>query len=277
MGSAVDRVDRQPRVTGMPMLGLGTFRNTDPDQCVRSMRTALELGYRHIDTAQMYGNEAEVGAGIDAALVDSDALFVATKLWHDSLTPEAVAEGGRASRDRLGVGSIDLLYVHWPANTYDATTTLPALADLVDDGVIDRIGVSNFTPELLDEAIDVLGADAIFANQVELHPLLQQEALRDYCATHDIELVAYAPIARGKVFDVPELVEVADRHDATAAQVSLAWLREKGVTAIPKATGRNHLVENWESLAIELSEQDIAEIDGIEREERLVDPSFGPW
>lgn len=277
MGSAVDQVDRQPRVNGMPVLGLGTFRNTDPDQCVRSVRTALELGYRHIDTAQMYGNEAAVGAGIEDAPVGSDDLFVATKLWHDSLTPDAVAEGGRTSRDRLNVETIDLLYIHWPTGTYDPSTTLPAFADLVDDGVIDRIGVSNFTPNLLDEAIDVLGADAIFANQVELHPLLQQEGLRDYCANHDIELVAYAPIARGQVFDVPELVEIGDRHDATAAQVSLAWLREKGVTAIPKATGRDHLVENWESLAVDLTEDDIATIDGIDSEERLVDPSFGPW
>ena len=277
MGSAVDQVDRQPRVNGMPMLGLGTFRNTDPEQCVRSVRTALELGYRHIDTAQMYGNEEAVGAGIESAPVDPDDLFVATKLWHDSLTPDAVTEGARTSRDRLGVESIDLLYIHWPANTYEPTTTLQAFADLVDDGVIDRIGVSNFTPTLLDEAIDVLGAEAIFANQVELHPLLPQADLRTYCASHDIELVAYAPIARGRVFDVPELVEVGERHEATAAQISLAWLREKGVTAIPKATGRDHLVENWESLAIELTEADMAAVDRIETQERLVDPSFGPW
>ncbi len=277
MEPAADQVTRQPRADGMPMLGLGTFRNTDPDQCAVSVRTALDVGYRHVDTAQMYGNEAAVGDGISSADVDPDDLFVATKLWHDSLTPEAVADGGRASRRRLNVPSIDLLYIHWPANTYDAESTLPALSELVDDGVIDRIGVSNFTPSLLEEAIDVIGMDAIFANQVELHPLLQQPTLREFCAEHDINLVGYAPIARGEVFDVPELTEVAARHDVTAAQVSLAWLREKGVTAIPKATGKDHIRENWESLQLDLSAQDIDLIDSIDHEHRLIDPSFGPW
>lgn len=277
METAADHVARQPRADGMPMMGLGTYRNTDPDQCARSVETAIELGYRHVDTAQLYGNEAAVGAGIAAASVDPDDLFVATKLWHDSLSPAAVADGARTSRDRLGVGSIDLLYIHWPTNTYDAGATLPAFAELVEDGVIDRIGVSNFTPTLLDEAIEILGADAIFANQVELHPLLPQAALREYCESNDIAIVGYAPIARRRVFDVDELAEIAARHDATAAQVSLAWLREKGVTAIPKATGRAHIEENWMSLTVDLSEEDVSIIDSLDRHERLVDLSFGPW
>lgn len=277
MGTAADQVARQPRTNGPPMLGLGTYRNTDPDQCADSVEIALEVGYRHLDTAQRYGNEAAVGAGIEAAGVDTDDLFVATKLWHDSLSPAAVVEGARTSRERLGVDSIDLLYIHWPTNTYDADTTLMAFADLVDDGVIDRIGVSNFTPALLDEAIDVLGQEAIFANQVELHPMLPQPELREYCRANDIALVGYAPIARGRVFDVDELTAIAARHDATAAQISLAWLREKGVAAIPKATSRAHIVENWMSQTIDLSEEDVRTIDRLDRHERLVNPSFGPW
>ncbi|HKJ59701.1 MAG TPA: aldo/keto reductase, partial [Halobacteriales archaeon] len=124
----------------------------------------------------------------------------------------------------------------------------------------------------------VAACDApIFANQVECHPLLPQDAVRAACDEHDVEVVAYAPLARGAVFDVPEIVEAAERHDATPAQVSLAWLREKGITAIPKATGRGHIAENWASLGLDLDADDVERIDAIGRRRRLVDPSFGPW
>ena len=163
----------------------------------------------------------------------------------------------------------------WPARAYDPEATLGAFDDLVDDGHIDRIGVSNFEPRHVEEAMDIAD-NPIFANQVECHPLLQQEELREHAAEHDYELVAYSPLARGKVFDVPELNDIAEKHDASEAQVSLAWLREKGVTAIPKATGTDHIEDNWESLGVDLDEDDVAKIDAIDREDRRVDPDFGP-
>ncbi|MFB6118391.1 aldo/keto reductase [Halosegnis sp.] len=259
----------------MPMLGLGTWENDDLDQCADSVRTALEVGYRHIDTAQIYRNEAGVGDGIAAANVDREDVFLASKVWIDKLSPADVARSTRESLDRLNTDYVDLMYVHWPAGEYAPAETLPAFAELVDDGLVERIGVSNFEPAHLDEAADVLGEQP-FANQVEMHPLLPQTELREYAARNDIELVAYSPLARGQVFDVPVLTDIADAHDASAAQVSLAWLREKGVTAIPKATSEAHIRDNWASLGLDLSAEDIARIDDIDRRDRRVDPDFGP-
>ena len=258
------------------MLGLGTWQNTDPDQCAESVRTALEMGYRHVDTAKAYGNEAAVGAGIASADVDPEEVFVATKVWRDSLAYDDAVESAETSREDLGVETIDLLYVHWPTGTYDPEETLAAFADLRDDGVIERVGVSNFEPRHIQEAVETCDAP-VFANQVECHPLLPQEAVREACEAHDIEVVAYSPLARGGVFDDPTLSSIAEAHDASAAQVSLAWLREKGITAIPKATGREHVRDNWASLGLDLSEEEVDRIDAIGREERVVDPAFAPW
>ena len=264
-----------PRASGMPMLGLGTWQNENPEQCAESVRTALEMGYRHIDTAQIYGNEDAVGDGIAAADVDREDIFLATKLWIDELGHDEALDSAAESLDRLGVDRIDLLYVHWPARSYDPAETLPALDELRDAGTIDHIGVSNFEPSHLDRAKDVLDAP-IFANQIECHPLLQQSALREYAAEAGIELVGYSPLARGQIFDVPEIQDIADKHETSAAQVSLAWLREKAVTAIPKATSADHIADNWASLGLELDDADVATIDDIERTDRRVNPDFGP-
>lgn len=271
-GSASDA----PTVNGMPRLGIGTWQNTDPAACANAVRAALEMGYRHVDTAQAYDNEADVGRGIEQADVDREDVFLATKVWIDNLEPSAVEETARASLDRLGTDYVDLLYVHWPARTYDPERTLPAFEELRDEGLIERIGVSNFEPEQLETARSILDAH-IYANQVEMHPLLPQRELREYMAETDIELVAYSPLARGEVFEVPEISRIAEEHDASEAQVSLAWLRAKGVTAIPKATTEAHIQDNWASLDLDLDDSDIETIDGIQRRDRRVDPSFGPW
>ncbi|MFB6189559.1 MAG: aldo/keto reductase [Halapricum sp.] len=264
-----------PRVQGMPMLGLGTWKNEDPDACARSVRTALEMGYRHVDTAQAYGNEDAVGDGIAAADVAREDLFVGTKVWFSNLGYEDVLETARESLDRLGLDYLDVLYVHWPSGPYDPEGTMRAFEELYDEGAIRRIGVSNFEPHHIEDARDHLDAP-IFANQIEIHPLLQQDELRTFAAETDLELVAYSPLARGAVFDVPELTEIADKHGVSEAQVSIAWLRENGITAIPKATSEGHIRDNARSLGLELDDEDHAKIEGIDRDERQVDPSFGP-
>ncbi|WP_266079801.1 aldo/keto reductase [Haladaptatus caseinilyticus] len=262
----------------MPMLGFGTYELDDYDECVESVTTAIETGYRHIDTAEGYDNESAVGDAIAESDVPRDDLFVATKVSPDDLDYDKVLTSAEESLERLGLDYIDLLYVHWPTGEYDAEETLEAFAELRDEGLIRKIGVSNFTVDLLSEAIEV-AEEPIFANQVEMHPLLQQEELREFCDQDDIdvELVAYSPIARGDVADIPELRSVAEKHDASEAQISLAWCREKGVTAIPKATSSEHIQENWRSLGVELDDEDVAKIDSIDREERLIDPDRAPW
>ena len=267
--------DSVPSAGEMPMLGLGTWENNDHDQCVDSVRTALEMGYRHIDTAQIYRNEDAVGDGIAAADVDREEIFLATKVWISELSHDDVLRSAEESLDRLGVDYVDLLYVHWAASEYDPTDTLSAFDDLYDEGLTRNVGVSNFEPAHIDRASEELDAP-IFANQVEMHPFLQQAELRAYADRHDIELVAYSPLARGAVMDDPTLGELAEKYGVSEAQISLAWLRENGVTAIPKATSEAHIRDNWESLALDLDDEDVARIDGIDRVERQVHPDFAP-
>jgi 2,5-diketo-D-gluconate reductase B len=264
-----------PDRNGMPGFGLGTWQNEDPEACAESVRTALETGYRHVDTAQIYGNEAAVGRGIAAADVDREDVFLATKVWIDELAHEDVLESTEESLEKLGTEYVDLLYVHWPARTYDPEETLSAFEELCDAGKTERIGVSNFEPTHIETAQSVLDTP-VFANQIEIHPLLQQRELRESCADAGIEVVAYSPLARGNVFDVDVLSAIADDRGVSEAQVSLAWLRAKGVTPIPKATGADHIRDNWTSLELELSDDEIERIDGIDTERRFVDPDFGP-
>jgi len=160
--------------------------------------------------------------------------------------------------------------------TYDPAETLPALLEAREAGLTREIGLSNFTPDLMDEAIDRLGEPPA-AHQVELHPLLQQAELRAHAERHGYQVVAYAPIARNAVADVPEIRAVAEKHDATPAQVSLAWVLAKGVVPIPKAGTPAHIRENYGALGLELDDADVANIDGIDREKRVVDFPNAPW
>lgn len=263
----------------LPAIGLGTWENTDPDVCTESVRTAIEMGYRHIDTAQYYGNEESVGEGIAAADVPREEVVVATKVHAEKfgLAHDEVIEGFEVSLDRLGLEYLDLLYVHWPVGNYDAGETMGAFDELVDRGSIDHVGVSNFSPALLDEARAELDSP-LFANQVEMHPLLPQEELHGYARTHDLRLVAYSPLARGNIFDVPEIRDIAEKHGVSPAQVSLAWLLSKeNVHVIPKASSEEHLRDNLAARDLELTDDDVAAIDGIDRTERFVEREGAPW
>ncbi len=259
----------------MPMFGLGTWENDDHERCTESVLTALEMGYRHIDTAQIYRNEDAVGDGIAAADVDRDDIFLATKVWNSELSPDGVHSSTRESLDRLGTDYLDLLYVHWPAGDYDPKATLGAFEELYQEGVIRSVGVSNFEPHHVDRAREVIDAP-IFANQVELHPFLQQKHLREYAVETDLDLVAYSPLARGEVVGDPTLSDIAEKHDASEPQVALAWLRELGLTAIPKATSEAHIRDNWDSLQVDLDAEDMDRIEGLDRGDRKVHPDFGP-
>jgi 2,5-diketo-D-gluconate reductase B len=260
----------------MPRFGLGTYQQTDRETCIESVRRALEAGYRHVDTAQSYGNETHVGEGLRRADVDREAVFLATKLATENLAYEDVLETTEESLDRLGVEQVDLMYVHWPLDAYDPGETLPALDEIRDRGLVRHVGVSNFEPRQLAEAREVMDSP-IFANQVECHPLLHQDELLADAREHDYWLVAYSPLARTEIFDHPVVAEVAEKHDATPAQVCLAWLLSREhVAAIPKATG-DHVEENYGSLDVELDADDVERIDGIEAERRTVDFDGAPW
>jgi len=264
-------------VEDLPALGIGTYENTDHEVCANSVETALNVGYRHVDTAEGYDNEAAVGEGIAAADADREDVFLATKVSPDNLAYDDVLDHARASIDRLGVETLDLLYVHWPIRAYDREATLAALDELYDDSLIRNVGLSNFTPALLEAAIETLEAP-LFAHQVECHPLFQQDELRAMAREHGHRLVAYTPLAKGDVTDVPELVDIAEKHDATPTQVSLSWLLSKeSVSAIPKSATPEHIRENFGALEVTLDDADVARIDGIDREKRYVDFEEAPW
>jgi len=254
-------------------LGLGTWQNKE-ESCAKSVKQALNMGYKHIDTAQIYENESQVGKGIKKADVDRENFFLASKVWIDQLNKEDVIVSTEESLEKLQTDYVDLMYIHWPAGEYSPEETFKGFKQLKERGLIENIGISNFTVSQMEEAMEYA---EIFANQVEMHPLLPQEELLQACKENDVELVAYSPLARGEVFNVEEIQEVAEKHGVSEAQVSLAWVIEKGATPIPKASSEDHIRDNFEALEVELENEDIQRIDSIDREERMVDPEFGPW
>jgi 2,5-diketo-D-gluconate reductase B len=261
----------------LPDIGLGTMQYDSPDDCIESVEAALEMGYRHIDTAQKYENEAEVGEGIARSSVPREAITLATKVEEDNLTYDDVHRTTDESLERLGVDQVDLLYVHWPAVSYDAEETLAAFNEVAAAGKTRYVGVSNFSPALLDEARDLLDGP-IFALQVEMHPLLPQEELQAYAREHDLHLVSYCPLMHGEIFEVPELSAIAEDAGTTIPQLALAWLASKpNVHAIPKATGEAHLRENLAAGELELDDTVLERVDAIEERRRVVDVEKGPW
>jgi 2,5-diketo-D-gluconate reductase B len=256
-------------------LGFGTYQLTGTD-VVPNVTRALEEGYRHIDTAQEYGNEAGVGEAIAESSVPRDEVFLATKVELGNYAHDDVLESTAESLERLDTDYVDLLYVHWPGETYDAAETLPAFDELIDGGTVRHVGLSNFTPELLAEARDTLEHD-VFAHQIERHVYLQQRELVAEAAEHDTRLVGYSPIAQGDVLDDPTLHKIADRRGATPVQVALAWhLRGERTAAIPKARGE-HVAQNWGARDVALTEADAAELEALDEGTRTVDPDFAPW
>jgi 2,5-diketo-D-gluconate reductase B len=263
----------------LPPVGLGTWQNTDPDQCARTVADAIEMGYRHVDTARFYGNEEHVGAGIEAADVPREDVFLATKVHPEAegAAYDEVYEGIEESLALLDVDVIDLLYIHWPVGNYEAGETLAAFDDLHDDGVIRNVGVSNFSVGLLDEALDVLEAP-LFAQQVERHPLLPNRDLVAHAQDHDYTLVAYSPLGRGEALTLPAVEDVAEKHGVSPAQACLAWVTHpENVVAIPKATGEDHLRDNLDAADLELDAGDVERIDAVERRERFVEREGAPW
>ncbi len=258
-------------------IGFGTWQNTLPKECVESVKNALDIGYRHIDTAQEYGNEEFVGEGISRSKIDRDNVVLATKVWIENLSYDDVLKSTRESIDKLNTDYIDILYIHWPAGEYNPQDTLKAFDKLYKDNIIKNIGLSNFTIDLIKEAEEILNSP-IYANQIEMHPLLHQQEMLDYLQKKNIYLVAYSPLARGRVFDISELNKISDKHNVSEAQVSLAWLMNKeNVIPIPKATSKSHIKDNYEALKLKLDSEDIRLINSIEREKRFVDIDFAPW
>ena len=263
----------------MPRLGQGTWPITDREECVRMVQTGLEVGYRHVDTAQMYDNEAHVGEAIETSDVPREDVFVATKLVNSNLSYDDVIASTEESLERLRLDTLDLMYIHFPRGDYDPEETLPALDELVDRGLTRHIGLSNFTPAYLDEALDVLDHD-IYAHQAEMHPLLHQRELRAYAREHGHRFVAHTSLARGEVFDLPLLSEIAEQYGVTEAELTIAWLLSKeNVHAIPKSTDPDHLRANFAAQSLSVDDADLERIDSLHewRQQRVNNPDNPAW
>src|SRR6056297_2396936 len=259
----------------IPEIGLGTYKLHDRE-CSNAVRIALDLGYRHIDTAQMYKNEREIGEAMSVSNVSREDIFLTTKIWHTNLDSEDVLQTTEETLRNLDTPYVDLLLIHWPNHQYDLRKTIEAMLVLRDQGKAMNIGVSNFPLSMLKKVNDEIRAP-IFCNQVEFHPFLDQLDLLDYAIEKDILLTAYSPLAQGKVMESNVLQEIGETHGKSPAQVSLRWLIEQeNVVAIPKASSREHLQANIDIFDFELSDEEFDRIDRLEKAPRLVNPSFAP-
>ena len=256
-------------------LGLGTYR-LQGEACRAAVENALALGYRHIDTAEMYGNEEAIGAALASSGIARGEIHVTTKCWPDNLAPDALRHAFDTSLKKLRLDAVDLYLIHWPSRGMNLRATLEAMLKLKAEGRIRAIGVANFTVSLLKQAVEEIGAP-IACNQVEYHVLLDQSKLLTYLKAQKIPLVAYCPLAQGKLAQHGALDAIAKKHGASAAQVALKWLLDQeGVCAIPKASRRESQQANLDALNLTLDDADRAAIASLPKNQRCVSPGFGP-
>ncbi len=262
----------------LPNIGLGTWMQK-PEVAKYSTIEGIKIGYRFIDTARAYKNEKGVGEGlaevIDSGIVKREELFVATKVFPLSVRPRAVKRAIYKSLKELNLRYIDLMYVHFPAFVfgYSHKKTLGVFSELVDEGIINHIGVSNFTIKMMEDAIESIDKP-IFANQIEHHPYLQQKEQMEFLKQKGIAIISYSPLGRGKVLDDPLIKNIAEKNKISTAQVCLSWLMSKGAYPIPKASSLDHLKDNFAASEVTLPQEDILQIDKIKISQRYVHPPF---
>jgi len=265
----------QTQGISLPRLGLGTFR-MQGDACRAAVESALALGYRHIDTAEMYGNEDAVGAAISASRLARSDLHVTTKVWYENLAPDAIRRALEGSLKKLRLDQVDLYLVHWPTRDINLPAVFETLMKLKAEGRTRAIGVANFNIALLKTVVEEIRAP-IACDQVEYHVMLDQTKLRKYLSAKSIPLVAYCPLAQGKVASDATLMAIGRKHGASASQVALKWLLDQdGVAAIPKASRAESQKSNLDALNIGLDEEDRQAIAALPKDRRCVNPALGP-
>ena len=259
----------------IPAIGLGTWELRGRT-CARLVEQAIKLGYRHIDTAQIYENEREVGDGLRASKIRRDEIFVTTKVWTNHFAPHDLERSTKESLTKLRLTEVDLLLLHWPNPQVPLSETLGALARVKQLGMARHIGVSNFTVALIDEAVAAC-PEPLVCDQVEYHPYLDQTKVREACARHGMAVVAYSPVAKGRIKGDATMARIGQAHGKTAAQVCLRWLVQQNVSAIPRTSKIERLSENIDIFDFALSDEEMRQIFGMASAKgRLTDFGFAP-
>jgi 2,5-diketo-D-gluconate reductase B len=242
----------------IPIVGLGTWELRGRT-CARAVEQALRLGYRHIDTAEMYDNEREVGDGLRASGVKRDEVFITTKVWPSHFAPRELERAAKESVARLRVSEVDLLLLHWPSEHVPLSETMPALCKMKQIGLARHIGISNFTVALVEEAVQ-LASEPLVTNQIECHPYLDQSKVIAACGRRGLSITAYSPLARGRVSSDKMLKRIGQAHGKTAGQVALRWLVQRNIIVIPRTSKVERLGENLALFDFELTSAEMAEI-----------------
>lgn len=258
----------------IPILGYGTWQ-LKGDECMRSTAKALEIGYRHIDTAAMYDNHAEIAKVLESSNLKRDELFIVSKVWRDSLHHQGVLDACRRALDELRINYLDLYLIHWPDRKIPIAETLEAMQELKDKGLIKACGVSNFTIRHIQDAVDT--GIQFSNNQVEFHPTLNQKELKDFCDQHHIVMTAYSPIGRGEDLNHRTIQQLAEKYSRSPSQVILNWILNKDIVAIPKAANPDHIVDNFKTLEWNIAPEDSQLIDEIDQYSRLANPDFSDF
>ena len=257
----------------VPEFGLGTFRLQE-DVVIASVKTALEVGYRAIDTAQIYGNEAEIGQAIKESGVARNDLFITTKIWTENLSKEKLIPSLKVSLEKLRTDYVDLTLIHWPSpgDAVPVEEFMQALLEAKQQGLTREIGISNFTIDLMTRAINAVGAENIATNQIELSPYLQNRKVTEWARAHGIHITSYMTLAYGKALKDDVIIRIAEKHNATPAQVILAWALAMGYAVIPSSTKRENLASNLNATALKLDAEDMASFAELDCNDRQVSP-----
>jgi len=253
--------------------GVGTFRLTG-DTVIQSVKTALEVGYRAVDTAQIYGNEAEVGQAIALSGINRQDLFLTTKIWTENYSAEKLIPSLKESLNKLKTDAVNLTLIHWPVSStgVNIAELMQNLLEAKQQGLTEHIGISNFNIELTQQAIESIGLENIATNQIELSPYLQNHKLVDFLQAQNIDVTSYMTLAYGKVLHDPILMQIAQQHQVSTAQISLAWALQRGFAVIPSSTKREHLMSNLKAQEIQLSTEEMMAITQLDQNQREVNP-----
>lgn len=255
----------------MPALGLGTYQ-LQGQEAVEIVKYALEIGYRHMDTSEMYGNEEQIGQAMREVNIPRSDIFLTSKVWPEHLQKEQFQAAVERSLRKLQLEHLDLLLIHWPNSEVPLSETLEALMSAQEEGKAKHIGISNFTIPLMQQAVEICGPGVLVNNQIEYHPFLWQDHVIQEGKKLDLAITAYRPLGKGKVFEEDTINDIAAKYDKNAAQVTLRWIIQQEIAAIPRSSQKSHVQENLAIFDFQLTEEEMSTLSNLRGNERLVSP-----